>query len=108
MDLTYEAHRRAHVTFERILRRYGRSPFHEHRPRLVLIWEPDFDRVGYGWYQDGEVGVNFACCDDWVDVVGTLIHETWHHHQDPNRKDEKRYEKEAGDVVRRDLESFLG
>lgn len=112
MNLTFERLLRAHAVYDRIVEHYGRSPHHDWRPPLYVIHDPRFlwqrkrrkPRFGsYGW----EIVVNFARCRTWADVVGTLVHEVQHHHQDPERKDTKAYEAEADAVVARDLHLFM-
>ena len=105
MRLTYKRWRRAHRVFCRVLNHYGSHPTTD--PELILIYDTNFKKVRWGWYQDGEVGVNFARCKDWEEVVGTIVHEVWHHLQDPKRTDRKRYEKEAKAVAKRDAWMFL-
>lgn len=109
MRLTPKRWKRAHKTFARIVAHYGPSVYHQKRPglQLMLVYETNFKKVNFGWNLPGEVGVNFCRCEKWKEVVGTMIHEVWHHHQHPKRRDKKAYEKEANRVAARDLYRFL-
>jgi len=105
MYLTYDHWTEAHEVYEQIHTYYGVPEWHDAEPDLVLYYDPDEGL--YGWHQDEEIGVNFGTCETWADVVGTLLHEYWHHCQDPERMDLDEYEGEAEEVARRDLARFV-
>ena len=105
MLLTVDVWCQAHEVFDGIVEHYGASVFHDDDPELVLYYDPADD--SFGWHEDDRIGVNFAVCETWPEVVGTLIHEFWHHLQDPHRQDEADYEAEAEAVAADDLDMFL-
>jgi hypothetical protein len=105
MNLTYGYWLEAHELYQRIVDHYGIPMFADGEPDLVLYYDPE-DGL-YGWHEYGEMGVNFAICEDWADVVGTMIHEYFHSLQCPKRTDEPEYEEEAEGVALRDLHLFL-
>ena len=106
MHLTYDLWCETHELYQRIVDHYGVPVWWDVEPDLILYHDPD-DGM-YGWHEYGEIGVNYATCEDWSDVVGTLIHEYQHHHQDPERNDVKEYEREAQSISERDLHLFMG
>ena len=105
MNLTYDLWMETHELYQRIIDHYGVPMTWDVEPDLVLYYDPE-DGM-YGWHEYGEIGVNFAACEGWADVIGTLIHEHTHHLQDPERDDEDSYEEEAESIALRDLHIFL-
>jgi len=105
MYLTYDLMGQINELYERIVEHYGVPLWWDDEPDLCLYYDPTENL--YGWHTLGEIGVNLATCETWADIVGTLIHEYWHHMQKPNRKDQREYEAEASMVTKRDLHLFL-
>jgi len=105
MHLTYDLWTDAFELYDRIVEHYGVPVWWDIEPDLICYYDPM--EPYYGWHTLDEIGVNFAICDDWADVVGTLIHEYHHHMQDPKRGDEPEYEAEAVEITMRDLHLFL-
>lgn len=104
MNLSITAWTRAHELYHRITEHYGAGPYYVISPELVVFHDTE---DGYGYWSPETIWLNFAACTDWHDVVGTLIHEFCHHHQDPERMDTKVYETEANAVAARDAWLFL-
>jgi len=104
MNLTTANWTRAQGYYQRITRHYGAGPYYLATPELVIFHDP---ADGFGYWEPDLVWLNFAACESWHDVVSTLIHEFWHHHQGPERTDTEAYESEANAVAARDVGLFL-
>ena len=105
MFLSYELYCEVYELYDRVMDHYGRPIGREDwDPELVIYCDPE---DGYGWYAYDEIGINVGICENWADIVGTLIHEVWHYQQGPDRDDEDAYEQEAAEVTARDLHLFL-
>ena len=98
MKLTYDHYEKVQNLFYRIEDHYPDLP---EDIEVYLIHDSDYE--AYGWQAPGEIGINFAVCKNWKDVVGTLIHEYWHFFQ----IHEDWTEEECDAVAARDLEKFL-
>lgn len=106
MNLTYGRWVAAQDYYAKVVSHYGPSNhFGPYEPVLALIHDPHMTEYG-GWNPE-YIYVNFAKCRNMRHLVGTLIHEYWHHLQDPAWDDAAAYEAEAIAVAKADMGLFI-
>jgi len=100
MNLTYDVYCELQRIYSDVVDEYGIPLWHLElgEPELVLYFDPD-DEL-YGWYLPGEIGVNLARCETMSVAVATVLHEYKHFLQEPDRKDQAEYEREAHEFER--------
>ena len=83
MYITYKRYKQLYKVYERVKKHYGKSRYYKDYPRLLLYF--DCGDRSYGFFGEGEIGINFAMCNSVRNAVCSLIHEYKHYLQSPKQ-----------------------